>query len=302
MTGGQCVDVFTLTHDSGRARLSASDSYLFTMTTSHADLNAFLDTATEAARRGAAQLESWRAKFTVKEKGRADLVTEADVASQTAVKECLLGRFPHHAFLGEEESVGKEPHEVRPAKSAPPTWVVDPLDGTSNYVHDIPAYCVSIGLVVDGEPIVGVIYDPRQNELFAAAKGRGAFLNGRPIRVSKTTTLNDSMLATGFPADYQKQLRNLKAWEKLSGITQGLRRTGSTAINMAYVAAGRFDGYWAHDNYPWDVVGGAVLVSEAGGRLSTINGAAFDCFRPDLIATNGLIQAETVNVLNAKSE
>lgn len=263
------------------------------------DLNAFLDTATQAAYRGAAQLESWRAKFTVKEKGRADLVTEADVASQKAVKECLLGRFPGHAFLGEEESVGKEPHEVRPAKGSPPTWVVDPLDGTANYVHDIPAYCVSIGLVIDGEPIVGVIYDPRMNELFAAAKGRGAFLNGRPIKVSTAKTVADSMLSTGFPADFQKQLRNLKSWEKLTGISQGLRRTGSTAINMAYVAAGRFDGYWAHDNYPWDVAAGAVLVREAGGSLSTIEGETFDCFRPDLIATNGIIQTETVKLLNS---
>ena len=270
------------------------------MTIPAADLNAFLDTATEAARRGAAQLESWRTKFTVKEKGRADLVTEADIASQQAVKECLLGRFPLHAFLGEEESVGKEPHDVRPTTGSPPTWVVDPLDGTANYVHDIPAYCVSIGLVIDGVPIVGVIYDPRQNELFAAAKGRGAFLNGRPIKVSQTTTLNDSMLSTGFPANYQKQLRNLAAWEKLTGTAQGLRRTGSTAINLAYVAVGRFDGYWAYDNYPWDVAGGAVLVTEAGGTLSTMDGAPFDCFRPDLIATNGIIQKEMVTVLNPK--
>ena len=264
------------------------------------DLNTFLDIATEAARRGAAQLEAWRSKFTVKEKGRADLVTEADVASQNAVKECLLGQFPSHAFLGEEESVGKEPHEVRPPLGAPPTWVVDPLDGTANYVHDIPAYCVSIGLIIDAEPVVGVIYDPRQNEMFAAAKGRGAFLNGRPIHVSTANTLANSMLSTGFPADYQKQLRNLLSWQKLTGITQGLRRTGSTAINMAYVAAGRFDGYWAHDNYPWDVVGGAVLVVEAGGRLSTVDGKPFDSFRPDLIASNGHIHVETVNLLNAE--
>ena len=233
----------------------------------------------------------------MKEKSRADLVTEADVASQNAVKEVLLGRFPNHEFLGEEESVGKEPHEVRPKPDAPPTWVVDPLDGTSNYVHDVPAYCVSIGLVIASEPVVGVIYDPRQNELFAAAKGRGAFLNGRPIRVSAAKTLGESLLATGFPANYQKQLRNLAAWEKLSSLAQGLRRTGSTAINLAYVAAGRFDGYWAYDNYPWDLAGGTILVTEAGGVLSTIDGAPFDCFRPDLVATNGRIQSELVSAL-----
>jgi myo-inositol-1(or 4)-monophosphatase len=267
------------------------------MTIPPEDLNAWLETAVTAARHGAEQLESWRSRFTVKEKSRADLVTEADVASQNAVKEVLLGRFPTHAFLGEEESVGKEPHEVRPTPDSPPTWVVDPLDGTSNYVHDVPAYCVSIGLVIACEPVVGVIYDPRQNELFAAAKGRGAFLNGRPLRVSTANTLGESLLSTGFPADYQKQLRNLAAWQKLSANTQALRRTGSTALNLAYVAAGRFDGYWAYDNYPWDLAGGAILVTEAGGVLSTIDGAPFDCFRPDLVATNGRIQAELVSAL-----
>src|SRR5262245_25588936 len=140
------------------------------------DLNACLDAAVAAAKAGAAELESWRTRFKVKEKARADLVTDADHASQAAVKATLLGRFPAHHFLGEEESVGKAPHEVRPAAGSPPTWVVDPLDGTANYVHDVPAYCVSIGLVVTGTIEVGVILDPRQNELFAAVRGRGAFL------------------------------------------------------------------------------------------------------------------------------
>lgn len=257
----------------------------------------YLDVACVAAKYGAAELEAWRTKFTVTEKARADLVTEADVASQNAVKAYLLKAFPSHHFLGEEESVGKTPQDVRPAPGAPPTWVVDPLDGTANYVHDIPAYCVSIGLVIDGDPVVGVIYDPRQNELFAAAKGLGAFLNGRPIKVSQATSLNDGMLATGFPSNYDKQVRNLAAWDRMSPHCQGLRRTGSTAINLAYVACGRFDGYWAYDNYPWDLAGGAVLVTEAGGSLSTVDGKPFDCFRPDVIATNGGIQGAVVRVL-----
>src|SRR5262245_14373750 len=170
------------------------------MTFDPSRLPEFLDAATEAARRGAAVLESWRARFSVKEKARADLVTDADTASQKTVKDYLLGRFPDHLFLGEEDSVGKSAEQTRPVADAPPVWVVDPLDGTANYVHDVPAYCVSIGLVVNGAIEVGVILDPRQNELFAAAKGRGAFLNGRPMRVSPTPLLRDSLLSTGFPA------------------------------------------------------------------------------------------------------
>lgn len=259
-----------------------------------------LETAVVAARRGAEILESWRKRFRVKEKARADLVTEADVASQQAVREILLGRFPDHAFLGEEDSVGKTHAETRPATGAAPTWVVDPLDGTANYVHDIPAYCVSIGLWAGERPVVGVIYDPRLNELFTAAYGLGAFLNGEPIRVSEAATLRDSLLSTGFPADWTQQQRNLRAWQTLSEHAQGLRRTGSTALNMAYVAAGRHDGYWCYDNWAWDVMAGAVLVTEAGGAITSVTGGPFDPFQADLIATNGKIQAELLATLTAE--
>jgi myo-inositol-1(or 4)-monophosphatase len=270
------------------------------MTYDPTQIASFLSAAIEAARRGAAELEGWRSKFSVREKFRADLVTDADHASQKVVKESLLSAFPSHLFLGEEESVGKEPEETRPRGDAPPIWVVDPLDGTSNYVHDVPAYCVSIGLWAAGKPIVGVILDPRMNELFTAADGLGAFLNAKPIRVSTVSQVRDGMISTGFPANYQKQLRNLEAWAKVTAHAQSLRRTGSTALNMAYIAAGRFDGYWAYDNYPWDVMAGAVLIAEAGGSLSTIDGLTYDPFRPDIIATNGRIQAELLSVLNAR--
>jgi myo-inositol-1(or 4)-monophosphatase len=256
-----------------------------------------LDAAVEAARRGAALLESWRARFSVREKSRADLVTDADHASQQAVKEYLLGRFPGHRFLGEEDSVGKTPDETRPAPDAPSTWVVDPLDGTANYVHDVPAYCVSIGLWAGGRPVVGVILDPRMNELFTAATGRGAFLNGKPMRVSTVPTVRDAMISTGFPANYERQLRNLDAWRTIAAHAQSLRRTGSTALNLAYVAAGRFDGYWAFDNWAWDVVAGAVLVTEAGGTVTTADGLPFDPFRQDILATNGQIQGELLSIL-----
>src|SRR5918995_5034950 len=144
-------------------------------------LTEYLDAATEAARRGAAELERWRKKFRVREKARADLVTDADTASQKAIKDYLLGRFPDHLFVGEEDCFGKPIEATRPPAGAPPTWVVDPLDGTVNYVHDVPAYCVSIGLLVGDKPAVGAIYDPRVGELFTAAIGLGATLNGEPV-------------------------------------------------------------------------------------------------------------------------
>ncbi len=267
------------------------------MSTEPDRLREYLSVATEAARKGGAELERWRAKFSVREKGRADLVTDADHASQQIVKDILLGRFPDHVFIGEEESVGKSPGDVRPPADAPPAWVVDPLDGTANYVHDVPAYCVSIGLWHQGRAIVGVIFDPRQNEMFTAAHGLGAFLNDRPIRVSAVSGVADGMLSTGFPANYEKQIRNLEAWKKITAHAQSLRRNGSTALSLAYVAVGRFDGYWAYDNYPWDVMAGAALIAEAGGVLSATDGTPFDPYRPDLVAGTPGVHPELLRIL-----
>lgn len=267
------------------------------MSTEPTRLREYLSVATEAARKGGAELERWRAKFSVREKGRADLVTDADTASQQIIKDILLGSFPDHIFIGEEESVGKSPADVRPPADAPPAWVVDPLDGTANYVHDVPAYCVSIGLWHQGRAVVGVIFDPRQNELFSAAHGLGATLNGQPIRVSAVSGVADGMLSTGFPANYQKQLRNLEAWTKITEHAQSLRRNGSTALSMAYVAVGRFDGYWAYDNYPWDVMAGAALIAEAGGVLSATDGTPFDPYRPDLVGGTPGVHPELLRIL-----
>lgn len=261
------------------------------------ELDQLLEVAVAAAAQAAQELERWRSAFAVREKGRADLVTDADHAAQEAIRRTLLAAFPCHRFLGEEDAVGWTAEQTRPAAEAPPTWIVDPLDGTSNYVHDVPAYCVSIGLWFAGQGWLGVIHDPRLQEVFTALRGRGAFLNGRPIHVSSTPTLRDSLLSTGFPADHRRQLHNLAAWQHLSAYAQTLRRTGSTALNLAYVAAGRHDGYWAFDNYAWDVLAGAVLVQEAGGTVTTATGQEFDPFRPDIVATNGRIHAELLRCL-----
>jgi myo-inositol-1(or 4)-monophosphatase len=246
-------------------------------------LSLYLDGACEAARRGAAVLEDWRGRFVVREKGRADLVTDADLASQRAIQSYLKERFPEHHFLGEEEGGPKG----KPAPGSPPTWIVDPLDGTTNYAHDVPMYCVSIGLWDAGEMTVGVVFDPRQNELFSASKGRGAWLGSQHLKPSRCSRLEEALLATGFPPDLRGQERALDWWRWFSLHTQSLRRTGSTAINLAYVAAGRFDGYWAFDNHVWDVAGAVVLIAEAGGVVSNADGTPFDPFTPDGLASNG---------------
>ncbi len=251
-----------------------------------AELLEYLDGAREAALRGAAVLEDWRQRsFQVHEKGRADLVTDADLASQQIIRDYLSRRFPTHGFLGEED---KSP-QARPGRDSPPTWIVDPLDGTTNYVHDCPMYCVSIGLFAAGELVVGVVFDPRHGELFWAARGMGAWLNERQLHVSHTDLLEQALLSTGFPPDLRGQERTLDWWRYFSLRTRSLRRTGSTALNLAYVAAGRFDGYWAFDNHVWDVAGGAVLVAEAGGRLSNVDGSAYDPFTADAVVSNGLL-------------
>jgi myo-inositol-1(or 4)-monophosphatase len=252
--------------------------------------------AEEAARLGAERLEFWRTRFSVREKAHADLVTDADHDSQRAIRKYIQERFPDHAFLGEEDP------EAKLGKVSPnvPTWVVDPLDGTANYVHDVPAYCVSVGLMVDGTPAVGAILDPRQNEMFSAAKGLGATLNGKPIRVSEIGHLNRALLSTGFPPDPDCQERNLHWWKVFSYEVQALRRTGSTALNLAYVAAGRFDGYWAFDNFAWDVAAGIILVQEAGGVATQTDGSTIDPFKPDLLAANPPVHARLLELLRTR--
>jgi myo-inositol-1(or 4)-monophosphatase len=228
----------------------------------------------------------------VREKGRFDLVTEADLGSQRVIREFFAKHYPGHDFLGEEDSRGT----YRPGPAAPPTWIVDPLDGTTNYVHDCPLYCVSIGLQIAGELVVGVVFDPSRQEMFAAARGQGAWLGDRRLRTSQVQNLNDALLATGFPPDLRGQEKMFQWWRVLSERSQSVRRTGTTAINLAYVAAGRFDGYWAFDNHAWDVAAGFVLVREAGGTVTNIDGSAYDPFTPDALATNGPLHPELLEI------
>lgn len=261
------------------------------------NLAIYLETAQSAARHAAAILEDWRTRFSVSEKGRSDLVTEADIASQKALRQFLLGRFPDHAFLGEE---GEQTR--RPGSGAPPTWIVDPLDGTTNYVHDCPAYCVSIGLEIDGELVVGAVYDPRLDEMFSGARGLGATLNGRPMHTSTVKELRLALISTGFPPDLRGKESQLDWFSYFSMRSQALRRTGSTALNLAYIAAGRFEAYWGFDNHPWDVAGAVVLVREAGGVVTDVVGGKYDHYAGQCLASNGplhpaLVQAFRQNLI-----
>lgn len=263
---------------------------------SEAMLADYLDAAQEAARRAAVVLENWRTRFQVREKAPADLVTDADLASQRTIRDYLSARFPSHRFLGEED---KLPHD-RPGPDAPPTWIVDPIDGTTNYVHDCPMYCVSIGLQVAGELVAGVVFDPRHDELFAAARGRGSTLNGRPVAVSRTAVLKQALLATGFPYSMEGRDDLLEWWKHFGRHAQSLRRTGSTALNLAYVACGRFDAFYAFDNHVWDVAGGVVLVREAGGQVTAASGQVHDPYARDCVASNGLIHQAILDVFRRR--
>lgn len=258
-------------------------NHIKTEMTDKQQLLEYRQAACEAALRAAVVVEQWRDKFAIHEKGYCDLVTDADLASQRTIFEFLGQRFPQHEFLGEEERA----YEKRPAPDSPPTWIVDPIDGTTNYVHDCPLYCISIGLQIKGELVAGVVYDPSRREMFAAASGQGAFLNGKLLTTSATTALQGALLATGFPPNVRGQEITLDWFRHFTFRVRSLRRTGSTALNMAYVAAGRFDAFWAFDNNVWDVAGGTVLIREAGGIITNVDGSVYDPYTGDALATNG---------------
>ena len=217
---------------------------------------------------------------TVTLKGTLNPVTEADHAAETIIRQGIQAQFPTHAMQGEEqgESEGQEP--VR--------WIIDPLDGTVNYAHGLPHFAVSIGVADASGVQVGVVYDPLRQELFVVQRGHPMLLNGVRQQVSSTTDLQRSLLATGFPYDrHLKDDNNHREFVALNLCSQGVRRAGSAALDLAYVACGRFDAYWEQDLGPWDVAAGALLVAAAGGRLSTYSGAPFDGLGPQIVASNG---------------
>lgn len=247
------------------------------MTVSNSD---FRETAEAAARAAGGVLDDWAGRFTVSEKSPANLVTEADFASQEAIHNLIHARFPDHGFLGEEGL-------SRTGRAAEYRWVIDPLDGTSNYVHRFPYYAVSIGLEHAGELIVGVILDPTRDELFAAERGRGAWLNGRPLRTSAVDRLEHTFAVASLPVAARRDHPAFDRFGRVLEQVQTVQRTGSAALNLAYVATGRIDAFWSSSLKPWDMAAGVLIVREAGGRVTRLDGGPFQLDEPEVLATNG---------------
>jgi myo-inositol-1(or 4)-monophosphatase len=230
----------------------------------------YLRVCEEAVRVGGRVIQGWVGRFEVREKGPADLVTQADLASQEAIRRTVLGAFPQHSLLGEEKS----PDQPATAR-AEYRWIVDPLDGTTNFVHGVPHYCVSLALERSGELLVGAVYDPMLDECFTAAAGQGARLNGRPIHASRVSTLSETLAVASFPPSVKQDSPDLLLFLKMIGRTQGIRRTGSSALNLCYLAAGRFDIYWSYSTNIWDVAAGVLILREAGGHVTSTAGGEF---------------------------
>jgi myo-inositol-1(or 4)-monophosphatase len=249
-----------------------------------------IETARDA---GHLLLEKFGRITTVTKKGDINLVTEADLASEALIIERIKSHHPKHAILAEEAGNAVVVDGVAEWK-----WIIDPLDGTTNYAHGYPCFAVTIALEHNGEVVVGVTFDPTRNELFAAEKGQGATLNGKPIRVSATERLSESLICTGFPYDFKRKddfARHLTAFLMQS---RGVRRDGSAAIDMAYVACGRFDGFWEEGLNAWDMAAGKLLIEEAGGWITGYNGEPFSIYNPPVCASNGKIHNEMLAVLD----
>ena len=248
-------------------------------------LQILLDIATEAALAAGAILQTYLGKLEeIEEKGRpGDLLTAADKASEVAILEVLNRHVPDHPILTEESG------QLGTSKSDY-LWVIDPLDGTTNYAHQYPFFAASIGLLIEGVSHVGVIFDPFHNELFRAAKGLGATKNRRSIRVSPTAELSKSLLVTGFAYDRRETADNNYAeFCHLTHLTQGVRRSGSASLDLAHVACGRLDGYWERGISPWDIAAGVILVEEAGGKVTAYDGELLQLNSGRILATNGYI-------------
>ena len=250
-------------------------------------LNFAMETAREA---GQILLEKFGRNIKISKKGDIDLVTEADLAAEKLIVEKIKSYYPRHTILAEESGLNDVTSEFK--------WIIDPLDGTTNYAHGYPCFAVNIALEYQGSIIVAVTYDPTRNEMFSAEKGQGANLNGRKIHVSETEKLGNALLVTGFPYNFAQKADFAKNLTNFLLNARGVRRDGSAAIDMAYIACGRFDGFWEEGLNPWDMAAGVLLIEEAGGQLSTYENTPFNLYKPPVCGSNGLIHAEMIKVLS----
>lgn len=248
-------------------------------------LKVAIDIAREA---GDLLLEHFRQPLEITYKRRSDLVTEADRKSETLIVERLQSHFPEYAIVAEEGGGQRTGSDY--------CWYVDPLDGTTNFAHGFPIFCVTLGLAYRGEVVAGVVYDPTRDELFTVERGGGAFLNGQRLSVSKNVNLSDCLVATGFPPFASNHDLNVEFYFRFTELTHGIRRAGSAALDLCCVAAGRFDGFWELKLNPWDKAAGTLIVMEAGGRVSGITGKPFELLGDDIFVSNGLIHDPMVAV------
>lgn len=251
----------------------------------------FIKTAESAARKAGAYLMGrFQGDLLIEKKGEIDLVTDADRESERIIKDTILGEYPDHKILAEEggNSIADSDY----------FWLVDPLDGTTNFSHGFPVWSVSIALLVKGEIIAGCIYNPILDECFKAEKGTGAYLNGKAISVSSTEKLGDSLLATGFPYDIRRSDDdNIKEFTSFAKSARAVRRAGSAALDLAYVASGRFDGFWEFKLAPWDLAAGTLMVVEAGGNVTSFEGGRYDIFKGEATASNNRIHSQMLEIL-----
>lgn len=234
---------------------------------------------------GALLIEYFHQGLKIEYKGEADLVTAADRASEKLIRERISEQFPGHDVLGEEQGLNDTGSEYR--------WYVDPLDGTTNFAHGYPVFCVSMALEhrsgSEGKRVAAVVYDPTRQELFAAELGKGAQLNGKSIQVSKASTLKECLVATGFPSHKRHKNPNIYFYHQITLRTHGVRRAGSAALDLCYVACGRFDGFWEFNLNPWDTAGGVLIIQEAGGRVTRFDGSPFRIDSRETLGSNGLV-------------
>ena len=254
-------------------------------------LNFAIETAREA---GQILLEKFGRKIEISKKADINLVTEADLASEKFIVEKIRSYYPKHSILAEESG---ESNVLVVEGESLWKWIIDPLDGTTNFAHGYPCFCVTLALEHNGEIVIGVTFDPTRNEMFAAERGKGATLNNRKISVSETENLSESLLVTGFPYDFKQRVDFARHITEFLLKSRGIRRDGSAAIDMAYVACGRFDGFWEEGLNPWDVAAGVLLIEEAGGRVTYYDDSKFSIYAPPICASNGLIHAEMLEVL-----